>query len=321
MSAILMATSHSPLMGLNDPDASVVGDVASAHHDARAFIDAFRPELAIVFAPDHYNGFFYDVMPPFCIGMAATSIGDYGLPAGPVRTERDAARRILAGVHAQGVDVAVSEDMKVDHGLVQPLMLMFDGLDRIPIVPIFVNCVAEPLVPATRIAALGSAVGVAARQLGRRVVILASGGLSHDPPVPTLVDAAPAMRDRLLARTVATPADRARREDGTLSAAKLFAEGVSPLRELNPDWDRSLMNSLATGEVDAVAAMPNDWFVAEGGHSAHEVRTWIAAYAAMATYGPYEVTTSFYRPIPEWLAGFGVTTARTVDSTPAGVAR
>ncbi|MQY21719.1 2,3-dihydroxyphenylpropionate/2,3-dihydroxicinnamic acid 1,2-dioxygenase [Nocardia sp. RB20] len=46
-----------------------------------------------------------------------------------------------------------------------------------------------------------------------------------------------------------------------------------------------------------------------GGGSAHEVRTWIAAYAALAAGGSYELEYRFYEAIPEWIAGFAVTTA------------
>ena len=31
--------------------------------------------------------------------------------------------------------------------------------------------------------------------------------------------------------------------------------------------------------------------------------------AALAAAGAYEVTSSFYEPIPDWIAGFAVTTA------------
>lgn len=47
----------------------------------------------------------------------------------------------------------------------------------------------------------------------------------------------------------------------------------------------------------------------EGGGSAHEVRTWIAAYAALAATGSYTMTSRFYEPVPEWIAGFSITTA------------
>jgi 2,3-dihydroxyphenylpropionate 1,2-dioxygenase len=47
----------------------------------------------------------------------------------------------------------------------------------------------------------------------------------------------------------------------------------------------------------------------QGGGSAHEVRTWVAAHAAVSAAGGYETTWRYYRPIPEYIAGFAVTTA------------
>lgn len=48
----------------------------------------------------------------------------------------------------------------------------------------------------------------------------------------------------------------------------------------------------------------------DGGGSAHEVRTWIAAHASLAAFGPYGLTSRFYEAIPSWIAGFAVTTAQ-----------
>jgi 2,3-dihydroxyphenylpropionate 1,2-dioxygenase len=45
------------------------------------------------------------------------------------------------------------------------------------------------------------------------------------------------------------------------------------------------------------------------GHSAHEVRNWVAAYSALAASCDYRVTYEFYRPIKEYIAGFGISTA------------
>ena len=47
----------------------------------------------------------------------------------------------------------------------------------------------------------------------------------------------------------------------------------------------------------------------QGGGSAHEVRTWIAAFASLAAGGAYEMSNRFYDAIPEWIAGFAVATA------------
>jgi 2,3-dihydroxyphenylpropionate 1,2-dioxygenase len=276
---------------------------------ARAFVEEFEPDLVVVFAPDHYNGFLYDMMPSFCVGAAATSVGDYGLPAGPLDVDRDAAHAIAQNVLRAGVDVAISEDMRVDHGFVQPLTFLFPALTAVPVVPVFINCVADPLGPAVRARLLGAAVGDALSGMGRRVLIVASGGLSHDPPVPRLSEAPPEVVERLKHGRNPSREQRARRESRTIAAAGDFAQGRGPYRPLNPEWDALVLRSLAAGDFAAVDGRSNEWFIEEGGHSAPEVRTWIAAYAALAAHGPYQVVSTYYRAIPEWFAGFARTTA------------
>jgi 2,3-dihydroxyphenylpropionate 1,2-dioxygenase len=296
-------------MGLHDPEPAVRAEVDDALGHARAFVAEFAPDLVVVFAPDHYNGFLYDLMPSFCIGAAATSVGDYGLPAGPLRVDREAALAIAEHVLRCGVDVAVSEAMQVDHGFVQPLTVLFPEATAVAVVPVFINCVADPLGPAVRARRLGAAVGEAVRDLGRRVLIVGSGGLSHDPPVPRLREATPEVAQRLTHGRNPTREQRAARESNTIAAAQAFAHGQGPYRALNPEWDALVLRSLAAADFSTVDEKPNEWFVEEGGHSAHEVRTWIAAYAALAAQGPYEVRSSYYRAIPEWFAGFATTTA------------
>ncbi|MER7274645.1 3-carboxyethylcatechol 2,3-dioxygenase [Dactylosporangium sp. NPDC000244] len=310
MTVALCTTSHSPLIGLHDPPPAVRAEVDAVLARARAFVAEFDPQLVVVFAPDHYNGFLYDMMPSFCVGAAATSVGDYGLPAGPLDVDRAAAYALAGAALAAGVDVAVSEDMQVDHGLVQPMTFLFGAIDAVPVVPVFINCVAEPLGPAVRARRLGAAVGAAAGRLDRRVLVVGSGGLSHDPPVPRLAEAPPEVVERLKHGRNPTREQRAQREGRTVAAAADFARGEGPYRPLNPEWDALVLRSLAAGDFAAIDGHDNDWFVAEGGHSAHEVRTWIAAYAALAAQGPYDVQSSYYRAIPEWFAGFATTTAR-----------
>lgn len=309
MSVALCTTSHSPLIGLHDPAPEVRAEVDGVLAAARAFVAEFAPELVVLFAPDHYNGFLYDMMPSFCVGAAATSVGDYGLPAGPLDVDRDAAHAIAGSVLAAGVDVAISEDMQVDHGFVQPLTFLFPSLTAVPVVPVFINCVAEPLGPAVRARLLGAAVGDAVRDMGRRVLVVGSGGLSHDPPVPRLSEATPEVVERLKHGRNPSREQRAQRESRTVAAAGDFAHGHGPYRPLNPEWDDLVLRSLAAGDFGALDQRSNEWFVEEGGHSAHEVRTWIAAYAALAAQGAYEVRSTYYRAIPEWFAGFATTTA------------
>ena len=64
--------SHSPLLNLPGPSRELLDDIDAEVSKAREFVSAFDPELVVIFSPDHYNGFFYRLMPPFCIGTAAT---------------------------------------------------------------------------------------------------------------------------------------------------------------------------------------------------------------------------------------------------------
>lgn len=310
MSAALVGLSHSPLIGKNDPAAEVLEAVDAAVEDARAFVREFDPEVVVLYAPDHYNGFFYKEMPPFCLGTEAHAVGDFGSASGEVLVDGDSAHAIAQSVLDAGMDLTISARMKVDHGFVQPLEVLFGGIAQVPVVPVFINGVATPLGPVSRIRQLGKAIGEAAAQLDKRVLFLGSGGLSHDPPVPVLEGAPPRVADALIEGHEPTAEQRARGEERVLRAGIEYAAGSTTMVPINPDWDNLVLDTFESGKLDEVDSWTNEWFAAEGGGSSHEVRTWIAAYASLAATGPYEMTARFYRAIPEWIAGFAVTTAR-----------
>src|ERR1700709_253922 len=121
----LCCMSHSPLLNLPGPSPELLDDIQAELTRAREFVSAFDPELVVIFAPDHYNGFFYRLMPPFCIGYAAESIGDYGGQAGRLDVPEDLARGLAEAVIGDGIDLAVSLDMQVDHGAVQPVEVLY----------------------------------------------------------------------------------------------------------------------------------------------------------------------------------------------------
>src|ERR1700759_5180046 len=125
MTAAAVGLSHSPLIGKNDPEPDVLGRVQTAVHAARAFIADFAPDLVVLYAPDHYNGFFYKEMPPFCLATEAHAVGDFGSTAGPLSVDGDAASALASGVLDRGIDLTVSARMTVDHGFVQPLEVLF----------------------------------------------------------------------------------------------------------------------------------------------------------------------------------------------------
>jgi 2,3-dihydroxyphenylpropionate 1,2-dioxygenase len=312
MSIALVTTSHSPLLELADPPADVAASVTEALTRARAFVDEYQPTLVVSFAPDHYNGFFYDLMPPFCIGYDALGVGDYGTSEGHLTVATGVAEPLAEWVADHELDVAISRQMELDHGAIQPLDLLLGGIDKVPTIPIFINSVAKPFVPMRRVRRLGEVIGSFLATLGdERVLVIGSGGLSHDPPVPQWATATEQQRALLLNGRHPTAEARQRREQGTIAVAREFAAGTASIQDLNPAWDKALMAIFASGDLSPVDAMTADQMAAEAGNSAHEVRTWVAAFSALRQAGPYTVDYSFYRPVRDYIAGFGVMAART----------
>ena len=68
-----------------EPAAEVRRAVDSAFAAARTFVRDFDPQLVVLFGPDHYNGFFYDVMPPFNRRRREAGAGEAGTDRSPSR--------------------------------------------------------------------------------------------------------------------------------------------------------------------------------------------------------------------------------------------
>lgn len=301
----VLGLSHTPLLGLNPLPAEIDTDLHSALEEAARHVRAFSPELVVIFAPDHFNGFFHDLMPAFCIGTQAEAIGDYGTPSGQVNVAATDALVLAEHLIAAGFDPAVSRRMVVDHGVAQPLQLLFGGLASPPVLPIFLNAAAPPAIPTVaRVVHLGRTVGSHFAADARRILFVGSGGLSHDPPIPALEHPDPAIRERVIARHRATPEQRAARQVRVIQAGRDMAAGTSDRRPLNARWDQRVMGLLETGDWAGIESIAEEEIVREGGGSAHEIKNWIAAFAAAGA----GMTTRqrWYRAIPELIAGFGV---------------
>ena len=106
-----------------------------------------------------------------------------------------------------------------------------------------------------------------------------------------------------------TSEQREARQTAVVGFAAEFAHGCGPMHPLNPDWDNRLLDILDRGDLTELDSWSNDWIAREGGNSAHEIRTWVAAFAALASQGPYTTPLRYYRAAPELIAGFAVRTA------------
>ena len=309
MNRAFLGMSHTPLLGLNPVAPAVEHELQAAIAAARAQVLALAPELVVLVAPDHYNGFFNELMPPFCIGTQARAVGDYLSPAGALNVDADAALALATHLMDEDFDLAVSRRMVVDHGFAQALQLLWGGLDTPPVLPIFMNAVAQPGIPRLRrCRALGEAIGRFLDGQSRSVLLIASGGLSHEPPVPTLAHPDAAVRERITVRAVPTQAERDAKTRRVMAAGVALAAGDTSLKPLNPSWDRRWMDAMAEGgaALDALCSLSEPGIAQEAGLSAHESKTWLVARSALRPGRPVACSLRHYQAIPEYIAGYGL---------------
>jgi protocatechuate 4,5-dioxygenase beta chain len=153
---------------------------------AREWLAQQRPDIAVVVYNDHGLNFFLDKMPTFAIG-AAPSYGSadegWGIPTiDPVPGDPELSWSIIEGAVADEFDVTSCQEMLIDHAVTIPLQLLWpDRAPPVRIVPVSINTVQHPLPSARRCLKFGQSIGraIAAYPAHLRVVVVASGGLSH----------------------------------------------------------------------------------------------------------------------------------------------
>jgi 2,3-dihydroxyphenylpropionate 1,2-dioxygenase len=134
----LICCSHSPLMttGIEETEQGVQGQFFRELDSCAAALHKFNPDLVVVFGPDHFNGFFYELMPAFCIGTAAQATKAWHLEGGALRVPRELAVNCVRHLQSCDFDVALSHAMKVDHGITIPLFKLTGALDRYDVLPV-----------------------------------------------------------------------------------------------------------------------------------------------------------------------------------------
>ena len=153
-------------------------------HHARAWLAAACPDLIVMIYNDHLNHFAFDAYPTFALGVAdqfplapeGGRVPDFP----PIPGDFDAAACIANSLVTADFDPLICAELALDHGAAGPLRMLADPWPA-PIVPIFVNVLRAPVPRPARLHALGRALrdAVAALPEDRRVVVLATGGLSH----------------------------------------------------------------------------------------------------------------------------------------------
>lgn len=250
-------------------------------------VRALEPDAIVVVATDHLRIYPLSLVPQFTIGVSrmARGIGDAELPAQDFATHQGVAQALLSGALAEGVDLAYSEAMRIDHSFVAPLMLALPGA-ALPIVPLAQNCNAPPLPPLGRSHEVGNRLAAGFRRgPAGRVVLLGTGGLSHWVG---------ALEYRTLMRAPAGTRIEAARGMGTLPDSG----------PVNESFDRDFLDIVCAGKARRfIDEWDEERLGEEAGNGAQELRNWLLVAGAV---GDRRGRVLCYQPVREWLTGIGI---------------
>jgi len=186
-----IGTSHVPTIGMafdrkkrDDPDWA---PLFAGYDPAAKWLAERSPDVLVFFYNDHATSFFFDLYPTFAVGVSGEfPIADEGLgprPLPPIKGHPGLARHLAESLVNDEFDIAVFQELPLDHGCNSPLTMLWPHSPDWPgaLVPIQVNVVQYPLPTALRCYKLGQALRRAVHSYPEdlKVVVVGTGGLSH----------------------------------------------------------------------------------------------------------------------------------------------
>lgn len=159
--------------------------VFAAFETLRQRVVALQPDLIVGISDDHFS-IFFEPMPAFCFGLGAQFRGpnpDFeaimGLPCRQYRGHPEYAKALLDQAFNTGFEPAFARgELLFEDQFPIPLNFL-DPQRTLPIVPIYVNCLVKPMATLRRCYELGRVIADVARTRPERILVLATGGLSH----------------------------------------------------------------------------------------------------------------------------------------------
>lgn len=258
--------------------------------------------MVFVFGGDHYDNVFLNLIPQFMIGHRAHALDDCGGKPGVLDVPMEISRPLASHLTEAGFDIATSYDMGLDHGFSNVLGLFLGELDSRPVVPVYINTIADPRPTMRRCRELGTAIGAFAAGLGKRVAFLGSGGLSHETDmIFPQYDTAPnkIVRDYIVSGGAAGKLTRQEYIDNVQNAMdgindQLLRGEVVDGSFVSREWDEKFLAALGSGDLSQFDSWTDAEIRAGGGSGDAEIRLWVAAAAAAAQAGARHVVIDYY---------------------------
>ena len=239
------AASHAPLITAN-PESAEAGArerIHGAMHRLRDELRAANPTALVICSNEHFTNFFYDNLPPFCIGLAERYQGPVEpwlrVPQGWVPGQAELGRWLVTQALEHDFDLSFSHELRLDHGMMTVLHFLTPEMD-LPIVPIIQNCAVKPMPTLRRCYQLGQELRRAIEawdRPGEQVALVGAGGLSH-------------------------------------------WVGLPRMGQINEAFDRWFLDLIAAGRA-AEALRLSEAEVEAAGNGAHEIRSWLTVAGAL----------------------------------------
>lgn len=229
------------------------------------WLEAAKPDAAVVIYNDHGLNFFLDKMPTFAVGAAPEYRNDdegWGIPvSAPFPGDAKLSWHIIETLVGDEFDPVTCQEMLVDHAFSLPMQLFFrERAHSIPTVPVVVNTVQHPLPSLRRCFKLGQAIGRAIESYPEdlKVVVIGTGGLSH----------------------------------------QLEGERAG---FINTAFDRRCMDAM-TGDIDGILGIDPHELVELAGSQGVEVMNWVAMRGALLG-DVHELHRNYHLPISNTASG------------------
>ena len=186
-----IGTSHVPSIGAAI-DHGKTGEpywkpLFDGYDKAREWMEETKPDVAIIVFNDHASAFSLDLIPTFLLGVAEEfppADEGYGPREVPtVQGHPGLAWHLAESLILDEFDMAIANQMPVDHGLTVPLSIMCGEVEQWPcrVIPLCVNVIQYPPPTGLRCYKLGKAIRKALASFDEdlKVAIFGTGGMSH----------------------------------------------------------------------------------------------------------------------------------------------
>jgi aromatic ring-opening dioxygenase catalytic subunit (LigB family) len=176
------ACAHTPqlLARPETEDRDLVLRVHAAFARVRRRLETLRPDAVAVVAGDHVEAFFLDAVPALAVYAGREARGRFGPYDYRFDVHEALARAVVEQGIERGFDLLYTQDRPLDYAFFVPLHFTLPA-PAPPILPLHVNVYLPPQPTPRRCWEWGRALGAILAGRPERVVLMASGGMSHFP--------------------------------------------------------------------------------------------------------------------------------------------